>query len=74
VADAAVEGREEPVASLGESFDEVWSVGRIPEGFTQFVNGPVQTVIEIDKRVRGPEFSLKFLSGDDRAPILEQHR
>jgi hypothetical protein len=64
---------EEAVAATGHSFDEAGTLGGVAEGLTDFVDRLVQPVVEIDERVCGPEFLLKFLAPDDLAGVLEQH-
>jgi hypothetical protein len=70
---AAVGGDKESVATFWKSFDEVGSFCRIAEGFAEFVDGLVEAVVEIDKRVGGPEAAAEFLASDDLAGRFEEH-
>lgn len=52
---------EEPITPTSHSFHKARTYGRVAEGFTDLVNGFVQSVVEIDERVRGPKFPLNLL-------------
>ena len=66
--------REEAVAATSNGFHKAGTFGGVAEGITDFVDRFVEPVIEIHKRVCGPEFFLKFLATYDLAGVLKQHR
>lgn len=63
----------EPVASAGHGFDESGIVGFFAEGTSQFSDGGVQSVVELDEGVGGPKSLTNLFSGNQFAGALEQH-
>src|SRR5271165_3035031 len=63
---------DEPVAALGEGFDEAGIVGFVGESVAEFVDGGVEAVLEVDEGVFGPEAFLELLAGDELARVLEE--
>ena len=66
--------REEAVAATRNGFHKAGTIGRITEGITDLVDRFIEPVIEIHKRVCGPEFFLEFLATYDLAGLLKQNR
>jgi hypothetical protein len=64
--------REEAVAATRNGFHKAGTFGRIAEDIADFVDRFIKSVIEIHKRVCGPEFFLKFLATHDFAGALKQ--
>jgi hypothetical protein len=65
--------REKAIAATRNGFHEAGALGGVTEGFTDFVDGFIEPVIEIHESVRGPNFSLELLASDDLAGMVEQH-
>ena len=65
-------GRNETIAAFGQGLDETGSVGRIAKRFPKLVDGLVQAVVKVNKRICGPKFIAKFLAGDDLAGALDE--
>ena len=51
-----VNGRDEAVAVTVQGFDKTRIVAVVPKRFAQLLDAAVQTVVEIDKCISGPEF------------------
>jgi hypothetical protein len=64
--------REEAVAATSNGFHKARTLGGVPQGLTDFVDGFVEPVVEIHESVRRPEFFLKFLASYDLAGMLKQ--
>src|ERR1700689_2082357 len=62
---ASFDLREESVTATRNRFYKTWAFGRIAEGIADFVDRFIEPVIEIPKRVCGPESLLKFLTAYD---------
>ena len=62
----------EPIPPPRQCLDKSWIFRRVAERLTNFVNGGIQVVIDINKGV-GPETLLQLLAGDDFAMLLEQN-
>jgi len=65
-------GSDESVSAAGEGFDVAGSGGGISQGFADLVDGGVETVVEVDEGVGGPEFLLQLFAGDDLAGMVQQ--
>ncbi len=63
----------EPVSAPRQRLDETRIIGGIVQRLADFVDGLVEPVLEIHKRVRGPQRLLQFLARHDLARTLEQH-
>ena len=64
--------RNEPVAALGQRFDEAGMVGRIVEGVAQPGDRAVQDVVEIDEHAVGPEPAPQVVAADQLPRVLEE--
>src|ERR1700730_15934131 len=65
--------REEAVSATGNGLDKTGTFGRVVKRLTDFADGFVESVVEIDEGVRGPKFFLKLLASYDIAGVLKQH-
>ena len=63
---------DELISAPRQCLDKSWIFRRVAERLTNFVNGGIQVVIDINKGV-GPEALLQLLAGDDFAMLLEQN-
>ena len=68
----AADRSHEAIAATGQGFDEARAVGGIAKSFAELVNRGIQTVVEINKGVGGPDLSAKLFAGDDFAGPLQQ--
>src|SRR5580700_2026928 len=64
--------RDEPIAPPRQSFNEAWTVGRIPQHFTQAHHRVVQSVVKVDKRISGPQTFAKLIPGDHISRFFQQ--
>src|SRR5208282_1976171 len=64
---------DKPIPALGQSFNVARSVGLVSQGLTKFLYRRVQAVIEINKRVSGPEALLDLLASDQLSGPCQQH-
>src|SRR6266852_938361 len=62
-------GGDEAVAYAGNRFDVPGVLGRVTESLAKFLDGTIQTVLEIHECVRGPEPLLQILPGNDFARL-----
>lgn len=67
-----LDGSDETVAAPVQSLDVTWAFCGITQGQSQFAHGFVETAIEVDKCVRGPEPLTKFLPRDQFPGALQQ--
>src|SRR4029077_9307247 len=65
--------REEAVTATRNRFYKAWTFCGVAEGLADFADRFVESVVEIDKSVLGPEFFLEFLASHDVAGVLQQH-
>jgi hypothetical protein len=65
--------RKEAVTATRNRFYKPWTLCGVAEGFADFADRFVESVVEIDESVLGPEFFLKFLASYDLAGVLKQH-
>ena len=65
---------EKAVPAPGDRFHEAGTLSGVTEGFTEFVDGFVEPVVEIHKSIGWPEFFLKFLARYDLTGALQQQR
>ena len=68
-----LDGEKEPVAAPGQRFNEARIRRRIAQRFAQFVDGRVESIVEIDIRVGGPQPAAQVIACDDGAGLLQQH-
>lgn len=63
------------ISALGQGLNKTWFLGVVPQGCAEFVDGFVETTLEIDKGVLWPQLSAELVSRHDfaRAP-QEQHQ
>jgi hypothetical protein len=64
----------EPIAALGDGFNEAWLLSHIPQRLAELPHRVVQAVLKIDEGVFGPKFRPEFLAGDDFARLLEERQ
>ena len=67
-----VHRRDEPVPATGQRLDIARDVGRIIERLAQAAHRRVQTGLEVDERIGGPEALAQCLTRDELARTLEQ--
>src|ERR1700740_2645158 len=65
---------EKPVAAARQRLHIPRLLGGIAKGFSNFVDGGVQALVEVHEGVGGPQLLTKFLAGDDSAGVFEQQR
>jgi hypothetical protein len=53
-----VECGDETVAAFGDGLNIPWSAGLVSQRFPQFLDGVIEALIKIDKRVGGPNALL----------------
>src|SRR2546429_2054426 len=58
---------DEPVAALRQGFDETRLLLAVAQSHAQLLDGRVEAVLEVHKRVSGPEPLLELLACDDRS-------
>jgi hypothetical protein len=63
---------QETISPAGERFYVPWAGRGISQGFAHFIDGGVETVIEIYEGIGGPQFLAKFFAGDDFTRALQQ--
>ena len=63
---------DESISAPRQSVDPDRILGRITERDAKFVHGRVQAVLEIHKRVCGPQLFVKFFPGHNSTRTLEQ--
>ena len=63
---------EKPVATTGNGLDKARILGRIAEGVSNLADGFVETVIEVDDRLR-PDLCAQFLPADQFSWPFQQH-
>src|SRR5260370_26829873 len=65
--------RKEAVAATSNGFHKTGTLGGVAKGLTDFADRFVESVVEIHKGVRGPEFILKFFASYDLPALLNHH-
>src|SRR6266852_7042080 len=68
----AVHGRDEAVSAAGQGFDEARARGGIAQRLANLVHCGIQTVIEIDEGISGPDPYAQIFSRHDLTVILQQ--
>ena len=68
------ERSDEPITTPGNGFNVAWFVGRIREHVAQLLYGAVQSGVEIDEGVPGPEPLPEFFARNNIAGMLQQQR
>ncbi len=63
---------DEPVAALGQGRDEAEAACRVVQGLAQLANRLVHAVVEVDRRLIGPERLADRLSGHDLGWLGQQ--
>jgi hypothetical protein len=61
------------IAALGQSFDVLGIARRVAEGSTPPGHDVVDSVLEIDRGVVGPQMALDFVPRDQFARVFEEH-
>jgi hypothetical protein len=64
----------EAIAAARNGFDEAWCIGVVTQDATEFFDGCVEGMVEIDERVLGPDALTKFLARDQYSRALKQSR
>ena len=64
--------RDKAIAAPSKRLHEARISGRVPQGFADLVDGRVEAVIEVNKRVSGPELFAQVLAGNHVAGMFEQ--
>src|SRR3954468_20168814 len=72
--DRVLNGRDKPVATPRQCFDESRILRRIAQRIAQFTDSAIDCVVEIDKRAAVPEFFLNLLPRDYFAGAFEQEK
>lgn len=67
-------GRDEPISSPGQSFDEAGLGSGIAEGLADLVDRRVYAVIEVHERTIGPQSLMDFPAGHQFAGTIQQHQ
>ena len=67
-------GRDETIATAGQGLDEARAIGGVAQCVAKALDGGVETVVEIDKGVGGPESGAELLACDELTRILQQDR
>jgi hypothetical protein len=70
---SSVDGRKQAITTAREGFNKTGVFGGITEGIAQALDGGVQAMIEIYKRVGGPKPAAQFLPRNDFTGTLEEH-
>jgi hypothetical protein len=63
---------QKPVPTTRQSLDISRRFSRVPQSFTQPLDGIVDAVVEVNKRVGGPYPPLKFLTRGNFTELLQQ--
>ncbi len=66
-------GNQQAIAAASHCLDVFRGVGGISEGLTQFVDGGVDAVVELNHGVVGPKLSLDLFPADDLSGALDEH-
>jgi len=70
---AGIDARDKAVTAARNGLDKARSISRVAQSFPQPLRGIVQTLFEVNKRIRGPDPLLQFLACDDLTGMLQQH-
>ena len=74
IIEPGIKAADEAITPLGHGFDEAWLLGGITQGLAQPGDGAVQAMIEVNKRVRGPQVLAQFIPRDHFPGPLQQQR
>src|SRR5262249_51095843 len=66
--------RDESIAAPRHRLNEARVLGWIAQRVAQFLDGAVQTSVEVDERVRGPEALPQLVARDEVAGPFEQQQ
>src|SRR5579862_3275683 len=64
--------REKPVAAAGDGLNITRILGAVPQGVPEPADGGVETMIEVDESVGGPQPALQFMPADHLSRPREQ--
>jgi hypothetical protein len=64
---------QKPIPAASDGFHKARGFRGVTECLAKFIDGFIQTLVEIHKSVCWPEFLLKFFPGNDFARVLEKH-
>src|SRR5215472_10245282 len=62
----------EAIAPPGKCLHKSGIFSRIPQSLSQPIHSAIQALVEIHKRIGGPELLLQFLSCDHSSRVLDQ--
>jgi hypothetical protein len=62
------------MAAAGQRLDELWMVGGITQRVAQVIHRLVETAVEVDERVGGPQPPRQFFTCDELARPLEERQ
>ena len=65
-------GSDEAVAAFRDGFDVNRRVGNVAQGVAEFHHGRVETVVEVNEGVGGPEDTAEVFAADELAGMLEE--
>jgi hypothetical protein len=65
-------GKDKSIAELGKGLDKARFSCRVIQNTAEFLDGGVQTVLEVDEGIRGPELLTKLFASNDIAGVVEQ--
>lgn len=63
---------DEPISALGQRFNVAGHVGFVAERLAKFLDGGVETVVEINKCVGGPQALTQFVARHQLPALLQQ--
>lgn len=67
-------GADETIAAAWDGFDVTRSVGVVTQHATEFLDGGVEGVVEIDERVLGPDALAKLFASNQYSRFFEKRR
>ena len=67
-------GADEAIAAARDGFDVTRSVGVVTQHATEFLDGGVEGVVEIDERVLGPDALAELFASDQYSRFFEKRR
>ena len=65
---------DEAIALAGQCLDELRVLGGVTQSIPQVIHRLVETSIEVDERVGGPEPPRQFFARDELARTLEERK
>jgi hypothetical protein len=71
-AEALSTGGNELVAAPGNGFDEAGFFGGVAESFAKPVDGRIEAMLEVDKRIGRPEAAMQLFPCDHTSGALQQ--